>query len=39
MVGSVYKAFKSWAEKFDIACMDHKKMIACDIIQLIEVMV
>ena len=37
MVGPAYKEFKSWAEEFDTACMEQKKMIACQLFKRIEV--
>lgn len=37
MVGPTYKEFKSWAEEFDTACMEQKKMIACKLFKCIEV--
>lgn len=37
MVAPAYKEFKSWAEEFDAACMEQKKMIACKLFKRIEV--
>lgn len=31
-----YKKFKSWAEEFDAASLDQKKMIACQLFDRIE---
>ncbi len=31
-----YRQFKSWAEEFDTACMEQKKMIACQLFDRIE---
>lgn len=37
MVTPAYKQFKSWAEEFDSATMEQKKMIACQLFKRIEV--
>lgn len=37
MVTPAYKQFKSWAEEFDSATMEQKKMIACQLLKRVEV--
>jgi len=37
MVTPAYKQFKSWAEEFDSATLEQKKMIACQLFKRIEV--
>ena len=37
MVTLAYKQFKSWAEEFDSASMEQKKMIACQLLKRVEV--
>lgn len=37
MVTPAYKQFKSWAEEFDTATMEQKKMIACQLLKRVEV--
>ena len=36
MVTPAYKQFKSWAEEFDSATMEQKKMIACQLLKRVE---
>ncbi|MDE5588600.1 MAG: recombinase family protein [Acetatifactor sp.] len=37
MVTPAYKQFKSWAEEFDSATLEQKKMIACQLLKRVEV--
>lgn len=37
MVTPAYKQFKSWAEEFDLATHEQKKMIACQLLKRVEV--
>lgn len=37
MVTPAYKQFKSWAEEFDSATMEQRKMIACQLLKRVEV--
>lgn len=37
MITPAYNQFKSWAEEFEQASMDQKKMIACQLFKRIEV--
>ena len=37
MVTPAYKQFKSWAEEFDSATLEQKKMIACQLLRRVEV--
>lgn len=37
MVTPAYKQFKSWAEEFDSAILEQKKMIACQLLKRVEV--